>query len=137
MTRVTTAPTAALVCVAIARGLSGQTDTASARPAELALYAGLSQGARLEATASPGVFSGPGFAALLDFRRSFLAQRWNFAASLGTDLRRFRPAVSGEPGEERLIGGDLRAMLVRRISGGQASGFSIGLASTVGATQTV
>jgi hypothetical protein len=137
MTRLTTAPIVAFVCVAIARTLPGQSDTASARPAELALFAGLSQGARLETTASPRTFSGPGFAASLDFRRAFASQRWTIATSIGTDLRRFRPTASGEGGDERLVEGDFRAMLLRRISARPASSFSVGLATAMGMTQTV
>jgi hypothetical protein len=139
MTRVKTAPLTAFVCVAIASAAHGQSDTASARPAELALFAGVSQGARLETTASPRTFGGPGFAASLDFHRSFSAQRWTFASSIGTDLRRFRPTVSGEGGDEQLVEGNLSTMLLRRISGGggAASNFSMGLATELGVTRTV
>jgi len=136
MTRLTTAPIAAFVCVALTSALHGQSDTASARSAELALFAGVSQGARLETTASPRTFSGPGFAASLDFRRPF-SQRWTFATSIGTDLRRFRPTASGEAGQEQIAEGDLRAMLLRRIWGAPPSSFSLGLATALDVTQTV
>src|SRR5262245_7582739 len=96
-----TAPFAAWVCVAFARALSAQSDTAlsppsshnvsASRASELTVFAGVSQSARLEATVSPRTFSGPGVFGAVDFRRPLGDGDWTLGASVGGGYRRFTP----------------------------------------------
>jgi len=129
------APLVACLLVAVARAASAQSDAtfAPVPPHQLTIFAGATQSARLEATASPRTFGGPGISAALDYRGT-MGSLWTVGASVGAGYRRLSPLDGPKSGTQQLFDGDVRASLMRRLSA--RSGFSVGLASTTNYTYT-
>jgi hypothetical protein len=136
MKRLLAMPFAAWLCLAPVGVAAAQANGSAARENELALLAGFSRSNRLDATASPMPFAGLEHGFLVKYDRSLHDDQMLISLASSFHAGRFSPANASSPAVEHLNEGEVRAALLRHVSGPHGSRFAVGVAGTAGVSLT-